>query len=130
MRRRAVYDARRLRRSLSLPEVMLWQRLKGSPQGLRFRKQHPVDPYVVDFYCAAARLIIEIDGIVHDMGDKPKRDEARERFLESKGYSVIRIAAKDIMIDANAVADSILVLVMNPLHQVSLGPPPRPGEDL
>ena len=109
---------------------MLWQRLKGSPQGLRFRKQHPVDPYVVDFYCAAARLIIEVDGIVHGMGDLPKRDKTREGFLKSKGYSVVRIPAKDIMSDANAVADSILVLALNPLHQVSLGPPPRPGEIL
>ncbi len=129
LRRPIVYAARRLRRDMSLPEILLWQRFKGSPMGATFRKQHPIDPYVVDFYCAAARLIIEVDGIVHDMGDNPQRDETRERFLTSKGYRIVRIAAKDIMIDADAVADSNLALALTPLHQVSLGPPPRPGED-
>ena len=72
---------------MSLPEVLLWQRLKGAPQGIAFRKQHPIAPYRADFYCAAARLVIEIDGIPHDLGNRPARDEARARFLNGKGYS-------------------------------------------
>ncbi len=108
---------------------MLWQRLKGSPHGLRFRKQHPIDPYIVDFYCSAARLIIEVDGEMHEMGDNPQHDDTRELFLKRSGYSIVRIAAKDVMIDANAAVESILALVASPLHQVALGPPPHAGED-
>ena len=114
---------------MSLPEVLLWQRLKGSPQGISFRKQHPIDPYIVDFYCAAARLVVEVDGEVHVMGDRPQRDEVREQTLRDAGYRVVRIAAKDILADADGTANAILALVAHPLHQVSLGPPPRSGED-
>ena len=129
MRRRTVDEARRLRRDMSLPEVLLWQRLKGSPNGTAVRKQHAIDPYVVDFYCAAARLIIEVDGAVHVMGDRPQRDEVRERFLRTAGYRIVRIAAKDILRDADRVADGVLMLVAPPLHHASLVPLPVNGED-
>jgi very-short-patch-repair endonuclease len=117
---------------MSLPEVLLWQRLRGSPQGIAFRKQHAIDPYVADFYCGAAKLVIEIDGVVHNMGDRPLRDEARNEFLQTKGYRLLRIAADDILKDPDRVADSILAYAADPLHHRAArgGPPPRPGEDL
>ena len=77
LRRPEIYEARRARREMSLPEVLLWQRLKGSPQGIAFRKQHPIGQYRADFYCALARLVIEVDGIAHDLGDRPERDVER-----------------------------------------------------
>ena len=129
MRKRTVDKARRLRRDMSLPEVLLWQRLKGSPNGVSFRKQHPIDPYIVDFFCAAARLIVEVDGEVHLMSDRPQRDEARELFLRGLDYGIVRIAAKDILADADGVADGILALAAPPLHHAPHGPPPRAGED-
>ena len=128
-RRRTVDQARHLRRTMSLPEVLLWQRLKGSPQGVSFRKQHPIDPYIVDFYCAAARLVIEVDGEVHVMGDRPGRDEVREQILRGAGYRMVRIAAKDILADADGVADGILALAAPPLHHASLVPLPASGEE-
>jgi very-short-patch-repair endonuclease len=67
----ALVAARRLRRTMSLPEVLLWTQLRGKPLGIKFRKQHPVGDYVVDFYCAEKQLAVEIDGIAHDMGDRP-----------------------------------------------------------
>src|SRR3546814_18208556 len=70
VRSTALKNARRLRREMTLPEVLLWQRLKGRSQGFKFRKQHPVGIVVLDFYCAAKRTAIEIDGTVHDMGDR------------------------------------------------------------
>ena len=130
MRRRTVDKARRLRRDMSLPEVLLWQRLKGSPNGVSFRKQHPIDPYIVDFFCAAARLIVEVDGEVHLMSDRPQRDEARELFLRGLDYGIVRIAAKDILRDADGVAESILALAAPPLHHASLVPLPASGEEL
>jgi hypothetical protein len=59
--------ARKLRKALSLPEGLLWRELRRKAGGVKFRNQHPVGPYVIDFYCAAAKLGFEIDGIAHDM---------------------------------------------------------------
>jgi very-short-patch-repair endonuclease len=115
---------------MSLPEVLLWQRLKGSPQGIAFRKQHPIGGYRVDFYCPAAKLVIEVDGAAHDMGDRPKRDTERTKLLEAKGYQVTRISAADVLRDADAAAQSIVSFVACPLHH-AFGAVPLPvnGED-
>ncbi len=131
LRRPEVYEARRARRELSLPEALLWQRLKGAPNGIRFRKQHPIGLYRVDFYCAAARLVIEVDGMAHDMGDRPQRDALREASLEQSGYRVLRIAAADVLRDVDAVADAIVAHVASPLHPASGAVPlPVNGEDI
>ncbi len=132
LRRPTVYAARKLRRKMSLPEVLLWQRLRGSPEGLAFRKQHPIDPFVADFYCSAARLVIEIDGISHDMGSMPESDEIRAAFLAESGFQVLRIAAGDVLEDPDEVAASIVAHAADPLHHRAArgGPPPRAGEDL
>jgi very-short-patch-repair endonuclease len=131
LRRPTVYTARRLRRTMSLPEILLWQRLRGSPQGIAFRKQHPIDPYVADFYCAAFRLVIEVDGKAHDRGDQPKRDETKTAFLTEHGYNLLRIAAEDVLKDPDRVAQAIVTYAADPLHHRASrgGPPPRPGED-
>jgi very-short-patch-repair endonuclease len=110
LRRPVVYEARRARLDMSLPEVLLWQRLKGSPQGVAFRKQHPVAGYRADFYCAAAKLIIEVDGASHDMGDRPQRDEKRTQKLEGRGYRIIRIPAADVLRNADSVAEAVIAL--------------------
>jgi very-short-patch-repair endonuclease len=115
---------------MSLPEVLLWQRLKGSPQGIAFRKQHPIGQYRADFYCALARLVIEVDGIAHDLGDRPERDVERTLRLENRGYRVLRIPAADVLRDADAAAQSIIAFAATPLHRPADGPPPRAGEDL
>jgi len=133
LRRPTVYTARKLRRTMSLPEALLWQRLRGSPGGVAFRKQHPIDPYVADFYCSAAKLVIELDGIAHDRGERPRRDEKRDAFLRGRGYRLVRIPAAEVLRDPDAVAESIVAYaVANPLHRPAApdGSPPRPGEDL
>jgi very-short-patch-repair endonuclease len=116
---------------MSLPEALLWQRLRGSPEGVAFRKQHPIDPYVADFYCSKAKLVIELDGLAHDRGDRPQRDEARDILLKEKGYTVLRIVADEVLKDLDGVAASIVTYAASPLHHRAArgDPPPRPGED-
>lgn len=100
--------ARKLRRNLSLPEVLLWRIFKHT-DGIKLRKQHPVGHYVIDFYCAAAKLGIEIDGIAHDMGDRPMFDRERDAFIGAQGISIIRISAREVLADVEAAAESIIV---------------------
>jgi very-short-patch-repair endonuclease len=115
---------------MSLPEVLLWQRLKGAPEGVSFRKQHPIGSYRADFYCAAAKLVIEVDGVAHDMGDRPARDAARTQALTEKGYQVVRVLAVDVLRDADGAAASIVAIATRPLHRpFGTVPLPASGED-
>ncbi len=101
--------ARGLRRALSLPEVQLWSRLrKRAPGKPVFRRQHPIGPYVLDFYCAEANLAIEVDGISHDLGDRPQRDLRRDSWLKKHGVTVMRIPAAELMSDVDVAADAIV----------------------
>jgi very-short-patch-repair endonuclease len=115
----AVARARKLRKEMSLPEVMMWQLLRGQPQGVKFRRQHPSSRAGLDFYCSDARLAVELDGISHDMGDRPASDRRRDAWLRSKGIDTVRILATDVLKDATAVADGVIAMARSrlPLHQ-------------
>ena len=102
--------ARAMRKDMSLPEVLLWRELKGQPLGMKFRRQFPVLTYYADFACLSARLLIEIDGIAHDMGNRPERDERRDTELTAAGWRVIRIPATEVLKDAKATAEAIVNL--------------------
>ena len=92
--------ARALRREMTLPEVVLWRALRRGAVGrLRFRRQHPVGPYVLDFYCAAARLALEVDGVVHDLPEQAARDERRMAWLGEQGIRVLRVPAGEVLRD-------------------------------
>jgi very-short-patch-repair endonuclease len=102
-------NARRLRRTLSAPEVRLWVRLRiRGPDRPIFRRQHPLGPYVLDFYCPAAKLCIEVDGWGHNMGNQPDRDERRDTWLAALGIETLRIPAVDVLRDVEAVADVVV----------------------
>ena len=130
MQRPVVYSARKLRREMSLPEVLLWEQLRAGKQGMKFRRQHPVGQYIADFYCSAAKLVIEIDGEAHDRGDRPDRDIARDAAMRNTGYEVLRIAAADVLKDMEAVILTIRAAAESPLHRASTVPLPASGEDL
>ena len=119
--------ARALRRSPSPPESLLWQILRKRPQGFKFRRQHPLGPFIADFYCAAARLIVEVDGASHDMGDRAASDSRRDAWLRAQGIRVIRFNAADVMKDLESAVTAILLSARRslPLHRTSCGPPPR-----
>ena len=123
--------ARRLRLAMTLPEVLLWQALRTRPEGLKFRRQHPVGGYVADFACLPARLLIEVDGGVHAHDAIANVDRLRQIDLESHGYDVLRIAARDVLNELDGVVQMIVAecLARTPLHHAPHGPPPRSGED-
>src|SRR5262245_43499474 len=101
-------SARRLRREMTLPEVLLWAQLKGRKlDGAHFRRQHPIGPYVLDFYCDAVKLAVEVDGYVHDTGSRPQRDEARDAWLASHGVRTLRMSATDVLASVDAVVETI-----------------------
>ena len=100
--------ARSLRRALTLPEGLLWKALKARRQdGLHFRRQHPLGPYVLDFYCAQARLCVEVDGSSHSAADRPGRDIARDRWLASQGVETLRLRAGLVLEDLDAALGMI-----------------------
>ncbi|WP_281178777.1 endonuclease domain-containing protein [Sphingomonas pruni] len=127
-----VTRARQLRRDMTYPEILLWQRLRGSPGGFRFRRQHPIGAdYVADFYCSSARLVIEVDGEVHASAGAQKGDTTRDAYMRSRGLDIVRIPAREVLGNADDVANSILSLAARPLHHRASpdGPPPRSGEE-
>ena len=102
--------AKQLRATMSPPELALWIALRERPGGFKFRRQHPAGPYVADFYCHAARLIIEVDGKAHDFGDRPARDAARDCWFGERGIAVLRIPAVEIFHDCDAMVRGIVAL--------------------
>ncbi|RJG57315.1 DUF559 domain-containing protein [Sphingobium terrigena] len=123
-----VRKARQLRRTMTLPEVLLWQVLRERPHGLKFRRQHPSGPFVLDFYCADARLAIEIDGEGHADRSQIERDAERDRWFAKADIHTLRIAARDVLTDLDAVMRLVLVeaVARLPLHHPAApdGPPP------
>lgn len=125
----SVESARRLRRAMTFPEVLIWRALRGRTNGLKFRRQHPTGRYILDFFCSDARLVIEIDGEAHDRGDRPARDEARDAWLHDNGLEVLRLPARDVVDDLDSTVRMIIerALARLPLHHPAApgGPPPR-----
>jgi very-short-patch-repair endonuclease len=115
---------------MSLPEVLLWRYLRGQPFGVKFRRQHPSSELAIDFYCSDARLVVEIDGKSHEMGDRPARDEARDAFLRAHNLETVRIPASAVLKNAVATAESIVQYAISrlPLHhpaRAGRSPSPR-----
>jgi very-short-patch-repair endonuclease len=90
--RKSVENARSLRRELTPPEAKLRTYLRTRPLGLKFRRQHPIGIFSLDFYCASVKLAIEIDGVAHDMGDNPARDIVRDAWVAEQGVRTLRIS--------------------------------------
>jgi very-short-patch-repair endonuclease len=101
--------AKELRRTMSLPEVLLWLQVRGQRlEGLHFRRQHPVGPYILDFYCDAARLCVEVDGYGHGTADHPERDARRDAWLAGRGVRTLRIPASEVLSDMDGALRTIL----------------------
>jgi very-short-patch-repair endonuclease len=94
---------------MTLPEGMLWQALRQRPDGLKFRRQHPIGCCIVDFYCPATTLVVEVDGEAHSMGDRLERDFRRDAWLRGQGLRVIHFSASDVIGDLASVVTAILL---------------------
>ncbi|MGA0598723.1 endonuclease domain-containing protein [Enterovirga sp. CN4-39] len=131
--RATIARAKKLRRALTPPEARLWVALRPRPGDLKFRRQHPIGPFVLDFYCAARRLAIEVDGAAHDFGDNPARDIRRDAWLAGCGIRVLRIAAEEVRVNLEGVVETILAAAAEcsggPLHRPAAGPLPPAGEE-
>jgi very-short-patch-repair endonuclease len=115
--------AKAFRKALTPPEFRLWQVLRRDRVGkIKFRRQHPVGPYILDFYCAAAKLAIEIDGAVHNEPKQIAHDRRRTAWLHERGVRVMRLSAVSVMTDQAAVVDFIYDVVRSRLAAES--PPP------
>ena len=102
--------AKKLRADTTPHERLLWRALKELPvDGTHFRRQAPIGRYVVDFFCPAKRLIIELDGGHHNDDETAKRDRKRQTWLEQEGYRVVRFWNSEIMGDLTAVLERIYV---------------------
>jgi len=107
-----IKTARSLRRRQTEEKRKLWVRLRDRRlNGLKFRRQAPCGPYVADFLCEAARLIIELDGSHHGEADQAARDGARTQRLHELGYMVLRVWNADIKNNLEGVLDQIVSAV-------------------
>jgi very-short-patch-repair endonuclease len=118
---RTIRMARKLRKEMSLAEVLLWVQLQQHPGGYLFRKQHPIGAYSLDFCCVKARLAIEVDGESHSRGDQPERDAARDDWVLAQGFDTMRIPAVQALKNMEGVLISIV-------EECRKRIPPRNGE--
>lgn len=119
--------ARSLRQRATVAERELWSRLRRRQvAGLRFRRQVPIGPFVVDFLCLERRLIIEVDGDVHSHPSRIQSDILRERWLAGQGFKVLRLANSTVIDEPDAVLEAIAA-ALGPLTVAGVDTPhPRP----
>ncbi|MFO1429839.1 MAG: endonuclease domain-containing protein [Candidatus Competibacteraceae bacterium] len=99
---------RALRSTMTPAEIKLWQALKNRQlDELKFRRQHSIGPFIVDFYCPSARLVVELDGSVHDSDIAWQQDEQRTAYLESLGLTVVRFENRDVLENLEGVLSEI-----------------------
>ena len=104
----AAARAKVLRREMNGPETALWNALRGKALGgLKFRRQHPVGPYVLDFFCHSAGVAVEIDGAVHRTEEQAAKDWHRDQWLDQQGIGTLRIDAEDVSCDLHSVLERI-----------------------
>ena len=105
---------RGLRRAQTPAEIVLWGLLRGGRLGVRFRRQYAVGPYVLDFYCASARLAVELDGAVHADDAAVVRDQARDAWLAERSIRVLRFENAALRAHPDAVLSRIMAALEEP----------------
>lgn len=126
MKRKMFYDAgpllferaKHLRNHLTDAEMKLWGYLRTHPLGFKFRRQHPIGIYVVDFYCHACKLVVEADGSIHTLPHIQEYDLQRQQQLEAEGLTVARFTNHDILKRTEHV-----IIQINMILQTYLTPP-------
>ncbi|WP_349320369.1 DUF559 domain-containing protein [Asticcacaulis sp. MM231] len=96
---------------MTKPELWLWLRLKQrEADGLIFRNQHPLGPYVLDFYCPKAKLCVEVDGEIHTLDHQREHDSKRGRWLMDRNILTYRIIARDLLMRPDEAAEGVIIL--------------------
>jgi very-short-patch-repair endonuclease len=95
--------ARQMRKQPTVAEHVLWGALRGNKLGARFRRQHPVGRFILDFWCPEAKLAVEVDGGVHDENEQREQDALRTALLDQYGYQVVRFRNEEVLRDLPAV---------------------------
>ncbi len=114
-KRASVSHARKLRKTPTVAERRLWKQLRRNHlAGFGFRRQQPIGPYVVDFFCPSARLIIELDGPVHKLFGAAERDAIRMEWLQARGYRVLRFENDRVLEDIELVLEAVSRAVAAP----------------
>ncbi len=109
-----IAKARVLRKNMTTAETILWDHLrKKEMEGFRFRRQHPADRFILDFYCHPLRLAIEVDGDVHDQPGQAEYDNGRTSELERLGITLIRFQNEEILHNLNFVLDTIQSIILS-----------------
>ena len=110
-----VQNARALRASGTDAEQALWRHLRSRQlNGHKFRRQHPIGPYIADFACVEARLVVELDGGQHAQADALKHDERRTQFLLAQGWHVLRFWNHDMLAEPAGVLQTIVQALAHP----------------
>jgi very-short-patch-repair endonuclease len=109
-------NAASLRKNMTEPEIKLWEYLKTKPMGYKFRRQHPLGCYVLDFYCHKLRLSIELDGKYHLNSEQKNKDEERTAYVNSLGIREIRFKNEDVLNNLNET----ILQIQNELKEASL----------
>jgi cyclase len=100
-----------LRKNPTHEEILLWQFLRGNQLGIRFKRQHPVWLYIADFYCHELKLIIEVDGSVHNVKEVMENDIKREEDIKSFGIKLIRFKNDEIRNEIENVIEKIKAVI-------------------
>ena len=109
-------NAARLRVDMTEPEKLLWESLKTKPLDFKFRRQHPIKFFILDFYCHKKRLSIEIDGGYHNNAEQKEKDNEKTAYLNSVGITEIRFSNNEVLDNV----DAVLAKIINNLREDSL----------
>src|ERR1043166_2715557 len=99
--------AEELRNRMTPAEEALWKQIHINKWELKFRRQHPIANWVVDFYCHSIKLVVELDGGIHEVEDVKKNDEERESYLERMGLTVLRFRNEEVLANKISVLEKI-----------------------
>jgi len=112
---KSCYKTRRseLRKHMTLSEVLIWKMIKNEQMGVKFRRQYNIGSYIVDFYCHELKLIIEIDGSIHENDNNYKQDIFRQKNLENQGYKIIRLTNNQVKNNPDGIYYYLLERIKN-----------------
>ena len=108
--------ATKLRSQQTFAEELLWNYLRTKPCGFKFRRQHPFSNYILDFYCHALRLVIEVDGSIHMREEVKNNDEQRQKQLEEQGLVFLRFTNNEIRLHSEKVIQQIEIYLQSKIE--------------